>query len=56
MTQDRKQRIISETQSAPAIGSDKGRDEELAAKGMPLGEAMEANKEKKVEGENRPAE
>ncbi len=42
-------------QSLPAIGASKERDEKLAKKGTPLGEAVEANKEKKVKGENVPA-
>ena len=42
-------------QDLPEIGSSKERDEQLAKKGTPLGEAVEANKEKKVTGENYPA-
>lgn len=38
-----------------AIGADKERDDRLARKGTPLGEAVEVNKEKKVTGENFPA-
>lgn len=33
----------------------KERDERLAAQGTPLGEAVEVNKEKKVQGPNHPA-
>ncbi|WP_206186499.1 hypothetical protein [Thermoflavimicrobium daqui] len=36
-------------------GTSKGRDDYLARKGTPLGEAVEANKEKKVKGPNFPA-
>ncbi|MXQ53550.1 hypothetical protein [Shimazuella alba] len=38
-----------------AEGASKERDERLAKKGTPLGEAVEANKEKKVQGKNFPA-
>ncbi|SFJ10168.1 hypothetical protein [Thermoflavimicrobium dichotomicum] len=36
-------------------GTSKARDEYLARKGTPLGEAVEANKEKKVKGPDFPA-
>ncbi|MCH5583815.1 hypothetical protein MK805_02380 [Shimazuella sp. AN120528] len=38
-----------------AEGASKERDEQLAKKGVPLGEAVEANKEKKIQGKNFPA-
>jgi hypothetical protein len=38
-----------------AEGASKERDERLAKKGTPLGEAVEANKEKKIQGKNFPA-
>lgn len=38
-----------------AEGVSKERDEKLAQKGTPLGEAVEVNKEKKVQGKNFPA-
>lgn len=43
------------TTSIHSEGTSKGRDERLADKGTPLGEAVEANKEKKIEGPNFPA-
>jgi hypothetical protein len=55
MTQDRKQRLISQQQSIHSEGTSKERDNFLANRGTPLGEAVEANKEKKVEGENYPS-
>ncbi|SDY35226.1 hypothetical protein [Thermoactinomyces sp. DSM 45892] len=36
-------------------GTSKERDERLADQGAPLGEAVEANKEKKLKGPNAPA-
>jgi hypothetical protein len=36
-------------------GESKERDEELAKKGTPLGEAVEVNKEKKVQRKSFPA-
>lgn len=38
-----------------AESGSKERDDRLARKGTPLGEAVEANKEKKVQGKNFPA-
>lgn len=38
-----------------AEGASKKRDDQLAKKGTPLGAAVEANKEKKVQGENYPS-
>ncbi|WP_154662374.1 hypothetical protein [Risungbinella massiliensis] len=55
MTQDHEQRIISETVPIHSEGASKERDEALHAKGTPLGEAVQVNKEKKVQGRNFPA-
>ena len=38
-----------------AEGASKERDDQLAKKGTPLGEAVEVNKEKKVQGKNYPS-
>ncbi|WP_156877571.1 hypothetical protein [Shimazuella kribbensis] len=43
------------TEKLQAVGASKEHDEELAKKGTPLGEAVEANKEKKIKGKNFPA-
>jgi hypothetical protein len=43
------------TEKLNTIGTTKEHDEELAKKGTPLGEAVEANKEKKLKGKNFPA-
>lgn len=39
----------------PSIGSTPEKDDALAAAKAPLGAAVEVNKEKKVEGPNRPS-
>lgn len=55
MTQDHEQRVISETVPIHSEGTSKEHDEALAAKGTPLGEAVQVNKQKKVQGKNFPA-
>jgi hypothetical protein len=42
-------------QELHAEAGSKERDDQMAKKGTPLGAAVEANKEKKVKGENFPA-
>lgn len=48
MEQQKSEKLYAEETS-------KERDERLAKKRAPLGEAVEVNKEKKVQGENFPA-
>jgi hypothetical protein len=57
-TDDKKRGINVEKekqQELHAKTASKERDDQLAQKGTPVGEAVEANKEKKIKGDNFPA-